>query len=102
MGRSLVTRPEWFSGDPLLQSMLHLLEYCRTNDLVERHRAILGILKGSLQSVLVENWILAIGFDVMSINKSITQEEFAETVRSFWPAQIESGSVNRSTGIDPT
>ena len=29
----------------------------------------------------------------MSVNKSITQEEFAETVRSVWPVQIESGSL---------
>jgi len=42
---------------------------------------------------LVEDWILAIGVYVMSVNKSITQEEFAETVRSVWPVQIESGSL---------
>ena len=51
------------------------------------------MLKGSLQPGLVENWILAIGVYVMSVNKSITQQEFAETVRSVWPVQIESGSL---------
>ena len=87
------TTDESISGDPFLQSMLHLLKYGRKNDLSERLRAILEMLKGSLQPGLVENWILAIGVYVMSVNKSITQEEFAETVRSVWPVQIESGSL---------
>ena len=87
------TTDESISGDPFLQSMLHLLKYGRKNDLAERLRAILEMLKGSLQPGLVENWILAIGVYVMSVNKSITQEEFAETVRSVWPVQIESGSL---------
>jgi len=73
--------------------MLHLLKYGRKSELVVRLRAILEKLKGSLQPGLVEDWILAIGVYVMSVNKSITQEEFAETVRSVWPVQIESGSL---------
>ena len=73
--------------------MLHLLKYGRKSELVVRLRAILEKLKGSLQQSLVEDWILAIGVYVMSVNKSITQEEFAETVRSVWPVQIESGSL---------
>jgi len=42
---------------------------------------------------LFEDWILAIGVYVMSANKSIPQEEFAETVHLVWPVQIESGSL---------
>jgi hypothetical protein len=42
---------------------------------------------------LVENWILAIGVYVMSVNKSITQEEFSESVQAVWPVQIEPGSL---------
>jgi hypothetical protein len=72
--------------------MLQLLKYGRTKELVERLRAILEMLKG-VQPGLVEDWILAIGVYVMSVNKSITQEEFAETIRSVWPVQIESGSL---------
>jgi len=83
---------ESISDDPFLQSMFQLLKYGRTDELVERLRAILEILKGVHPS-LVEDWILAIGVYVMSVNKSITQEEFAETVRSVWPVQIESGSL---------
>jgi len=79
--------------DPFLQSMLQLLKYGRKNELAERLRAILELLRGSLQPRLVEDWILAIGVYVMSVNKSITQEEFAETVRLVWPVQIESGSL---------
>jgi len=79
--------------DPFLQSMLQLLKYGRKSELAERLRAILELLRGSLQPRLVEDWILAIGVYVMSVNKSITQEEFAETVRLVWPVQIESGSL---------
>ena len=62
--------------------MLHLLKYGRKSELVVRLRAILENLKGSLQPGLVEDWILAIGVYVMSVNKSISKEKFAETVRS--------------------
>jgi len=86
------TSEDSISGDPFLQSMLQLLKYGRTKELVERLRAILEMLKG-VQPGLVEDWILAIGVYVMSVNKSITQEEFAETVRAVWPVQIESGSL---------
>jgi len=87
------TTDDSISGDPFLQSMLHLLKYGRKSELVVRLRAILEKLKGSLQPGLVEDWILAIGVYVMSVNKSISEEEFAETVRSVWPVQIESGSL---------
>ena len=87
------TADESMAGDPFLQSMLHLLKYGRTRELAGRLRAILEMLKGSLQPNLVENWILAIGVYVMSVNKSITQEEFAETVEAVWPVQIEPDSL---------
>ena len=86
------TSDESISGDPFLQSMLQLLKYGKKNELVERLRVILEMLKG-VQPNFVEDWILAIGVYVMSVNKSITQEEFADTVRSVWPVQIESGSL---------
>jgi len=87
------TTDDSISGDPFLQSMLHLLKYGRQSELVVRLRAIFEKLKGSLQPGLVEDWILAIGVYVMSVNKSISKEGFAETVRSVWPVQIESGSL---------
>jgi predicted transposase/invertase (TIGR01784 family) len=87
------TQDESISGDPFLQSMLLLLKYGRKSELVERLRGILELLRSEPETSLVENWILAIGVYVMSVNKSITQEEFAERVQAVWPVQIEPGSL---------
>lgn len=84
---------EQISGEPLLQGVLQLLKYSRSEQLPWKLREILGILSTQLKSGGADSWIQAIAVYVMSVNKQISSAEFGKVVRSVWPTQIEPGSL---------
>jgi hypothetical protein len=87
------TAEESITGEPFLQSMLRLLKYGRSQELLERLKGIFESLQVEQRSHILDSWIVAIGVYVMSVNKVITDEFLTQTINSVWPVQIEPGSL---------
>ena len=84
---------EQIEGEAVLRSSLRLLKYSRSSELTEHLADILTVLRQSLLSVQVKNWITAIGVYVMAVNKSIDDQQYKQTVASVFPTQFEPGSL---------
>ena len=84
---------EQIEGEAVLRSSLRLLKYSRSGKLTEHLADILTVLRQSLLSVQVEDWIRAIGVYVMAVNKSIDVQQYKQTVASVFPTQFEPGSL---------
>ena len=84
---------EQMEGEAVLRSSLRLLKYSRSSELTEHLADILTVLRQSLLSVQVQDWITAIGVYVMAVNKSINEQQYKQTVASVFPTQFEPGSL---------
>lgn len=81
------------AGEPLLRNTLRLLKYSRSNQLVDKLGEILRLIGNSLPEGLLEDWIQAIGIYVMTVNKSIDQQQYQQTLAGIIPTQFEPGSL---------
>jgi hypothetical protein len=73
--------------------MLRMLKWGRDERLKDMLGKILADLKDNLDDSLISDWVMAIGVYAMSVNKTITANDFEEKVSSIWPVQIEPGSL---------
>ena len=84
---------EAIPGERILRSTLQLLKYSRSRDLAEKLRAILGWIREAEPDDVLSDWIQAIGIYVISVNKTMDNQQYKQTLESILPTQFEVGSL---------
>jgi predicted transposase YdaD len=90
-------------GTPVLQSILRLLKYGRSESLRDKLEGILRQIAVSslpggrtgaedLDSGL-ETWIQAIGVYVIAVNRNMSTDEVNQVMKNVFPTQVEPGSI---------
>jgi predicted transposase/invertase (TIGR01784 family) len=86
-------RDDELQGTAILQSVLRLLKYGRSDQLRVKLKEILELVDSAFLGNGVAEWVQAIGVYVMAVNDGLEKDELVDIVQSVFPTQIEPGSL---------